>query len=96
MLRSTLKRTPHLIVIDNLETVQDVDVLLAHLRELADPTCFILTSRHNLYHEHDIHHFAIPDLDHAQALALVRFEAAVRNLPAIAAASDAELTPIYA
>lgn len=96
MLRSTLKRTPHLIVIDNLETVQDVDVLLAHLRELADPTCFILTSRHNLYHEHDIHHFAIPDLDHAQALALVRFEAAVRNLPAIAAAGDAELTPIYA
>ncbi|MCO5209888.1 MAG: AAA family ATPase [Caldilinea sp.] len=96
MLRSMLKRTPHLIVIDNLETVQDVDVLLAHLRELADPTCFILTSRHNLYHEHDIHHFAIPDLDHAQALALVRFEAAVRNLPAIAAASDAELTPIYA
>ena len=34
MLRSMLKRTPHLIVIDNLETVQDVDVLLAHLREV--------------------------------------------------------------
>ena len=96
MLRSTLKRTPHLIVIDNLETVQDVDVLLAHLRELADPTRFVLTSRHNLYHEHDIHHFAVPELDRAQALALVRFEATIRNLPAIAAAGDAELTPIYA
>jgi hypothetical protein len=84
MLRSSLKRTPHLIVIDNLETVQDVDVLLAHLRDLADPTRFVLTSRHNLYHEHDIHHFAVPELDHTQALTLMRFEATIRNLPAIA------------
>jgi len=94
-LRSRLKRTPHLIVVDNLETVRDVDVLLSHLRDLADPSKFILTSRHNLYHEHDIHHFSVPALDRSQALALVRFEASVRNLPATAAASDEDLAPIF-
>lgn len=53
-------------------------------------------SRHNLYHAHDIHHFSVPLLDRAQALALVRFEATIRNLPATAAATDNELAPIYA
>jgi hypothetical protein len=95
LLRARLQQAPHLIVVDNLETVQDVDVLLGHLRDLADPSKFILTSRHNLYHEHDIHHFNVPALDRSQALALVRFEASMRNLPATATASDEELAPIF-
>ena len=95
LLRARLKQAPHLIVVDNLETVQDVDVLLGHLRDLANPSKFILTSRHNLYHEHDIHHFNVPALDRGQALALVRFEASIRNLPATAAATDEDLAPIY-
>ena len=95
LLRARLQQAPHLIVVDNLETVRDVDVLLSHLRDLADPSKFILTSRHNLYHEHDIHHFSVPALDRSQALALVRFEASVRNLPATAAASDEDLAPIF-
>ncbi len=95
LLRSELKRTPHLIVVDNLETVQDVDVLLGHLRDFAGPTKFVLTSRHNLFHAHDIHHFSLPPLDRSESLALIRFEASIRNLPATAAAGDAELAPIY-
>lgn len=31
LLRTQLKQIPHLVVIDNLETVQDVEGLLAHL-----------------------------------------------------------------
>lgn len=95
LLRARLKQAPHLIVVDNLETVLDVDVLLSHLRDLANPSKFILTSRHNLYHEHDIHHFNVPALDRSQALALVRFEASIRNLPTIATATDEDLAPIF-
>ena len=96
LLRAELKRTPHLVVIDNLETVQDVDVLLAHLRDFVEPSKFLLTSRHNLFHVHDIHHFGVPQLGRTPALALIRFEAKIRNLPGIATAGDDELAPIYA
>jgi hypothetical protein len=95
LLRAELKRTPHLVVVDNLETVQDVDVLLAHLRDFAEPSKFLLTSRHNLYHAHDIHHFSLPQLGRTPALELIRFEAEIRNLPGIATAGDDELAPIY-
>ena len=95
LLRAELKRTPHLVVVDNLETVQDVDVLLTHLRDFAEPSRFLLTSRHNLYHAPDIHHFSVPQLGRAPALALIRFEAKIRNLPGIAAADDDELAAIY-
>ena len=96
LLRAELKRTPHLVVVDNLETVQDVDVLLAHLRDFAEPSKFLLTSRHNLYHAHDIHHFSVPQLGRTPALALIRFAAKIHNLPDIAAADDDELAPIFA
>lgn len=89
------KAAPHLVVVDNLETLADVDALLGHLRRWANPTKFLLTTRRRLLAEADIHHFSLPELGQADALALVRHEAALRNLPAVAAARDGELTPIY-
>ncbi|MCB0132937.1 MAG: AAA family ATPase [Caldilineaceae bacterium] len=93
-LRDRLKRHPHLIVVDNLETVNDVAALIATLRELANPTKFVLTSRHNPYMAGDLHHFAITALSQQDALALLRYEAHQRNLPEVAAATDEELAPI--
>lgn len=96
MLRQRLHAQPHLIVVDNLETLLDVEGLLGILRDLTNPTKFLLTSRISRFHETDIFHFMLPELNEADALALVRQEAQVRNLPHLAAASDAELQPIYA
>ncbi len=94
--RAALKAQPHLIVVDNLETVADLDALLDMLGDLAAPTKFLITTRHSLHHVAGIYSYRAPELGPADAAALVRWEAEVRNLPALAAAGDAELAAIYA
>lgn len=93
-LRVLLKERPYLIVIDNLETVSDLEALVAALRELAAPTRFLLTSRESLFTQPDVYHFGVPELSPADALALIRHEAQGRNLSHVVQASDAELMPI--
>ena len=95
-LRVHLAKRPAVIVVDNLETVADVAGLLPALRQLANPTRFLLTSRQSLYAEPDLYHYRVPELAEPDALRLVRQEAERRNLPDLATASDAELHPIVA
>lgn len=85
---------PHLIVIDNLETIADVEGLLPTLQTLAAPTKFVLTSRKSLYSEPNIYHFTVPELSTANALRLIQQEAAWSNLPVLATSLEAELLPI--
>ena len=94
-LAQRMHRFRHIIFIDNLETVTDVDVLLPTLRRLVNPSRIVLTTRHSLLGEADIFHFSLPTLSEAHTLQLVRFEAQQRNLPHVATASDSELCPIY-
>ncbi len=96
MLQQRLRAQPHLIVIDNLETLLDIESLMSLLRELVNPTKFLLTSRVSRFHETDVFHFTLPELDESDALALVRQEAQIRNLPDLLAASDEDLRAIYA
>ena len=94
-LESRLQEIPHLVVVDNLETVADVESLLPTLIRLAGPSKFLLTSRET-FHEHaGIYHFAVPELGEADALSLVRHEARLHNMPHVAGASDDDLRPIY-
>ena len=95
-LRSRLKHTPHLIVIDNLETVVDLEALAPTLFTLANPTKFVLTSRKRLVDESGVYLYPVPELSERDALTLVRQEAALRNLPEVARAADADLRPIFA
>ena len=95
-LRALLKQIPHLIVIDNLESLLDVEGLLPTLQELANPTKFLLTSRDALYATPNIYHFKVPELDEVHTLQLVRQEAQISNLPTLATAPDSALQPIYA
>jgi len=95
-LQQQMKAKAHLVVIDNLETVTDVTVLLATLHDLSNPSKFILTTRYSHHEEADHYHFPVPELDATAAFALLREEARQRNLPALAAATDGELKPIYA
>jgi hypothetical protein len=90
-----LHAQPHLIVIDNLETLHDAESLLPTLRSLYGPTKILLTSRESHYGEGDVYHFPVPELREVDALRLVRQEATLRNLPHLLAASDNELHPIY-
>lgn len=93
-LRSRFKELPHVIVIDNLETVIDIETLLPTLLKLANPTKFIVTARENLYGVPNLYHEKVAELTPAYALELIRYEAALRGLPVLAMSSDAELLPI--
>jgi LuxR family glucitol operon transcriptional activator len=94
-LEERLSKHPYLIVIDNLETLPDVEMLLPILRRLRGPARFLLTSRESHYGEGDVFHFPVPELGMTDALRLVRREAAQRNFTHLIDASDEELRPIY-
>lgn len=94
VLRLRLQK-PHLIVVDNLETVQDVEALLPTLRDLAGPSKFVLTSRHSYFHESAIRRFVVPELSLRDAIDLIRSEACLQNLAALNDARDDELRTIY-
>lgn len=94
LLRGLLKERPHLIVIDNLETIQDIESLVSALRDLAAPSKFLLTTRESLFTQPDIYHYAVPELSPSDAMKLIRQEAQGRNLTHLQQASDADLQPI--
>ena len=93
-LQQRLHATPHLIVIDNLETMTDVQSLLEVLRGWAGPSKFLLTTRHSLLYEADVFPCRVPELGAGHAIQLIRREATLRNRPHLARASDDELRPI--
>jgi hypothetical protein len=95
LLHQRLKQAPHLIVIDNLETIADLVNLLPVIRQLADPSKFLLTSRQSLYSETGVYHHLLQDLSRGHALQLLRQEAAEHNITQLVKASDEDLQPIY-
>ncbi|MBV7338324.1 AAA family ATPase [Chloroflexi bacterium TSY] len=95
ILESRLKEKPHLIVIDNLETVVDVQDLLPTLRQLAEPSKFVLTSRERLYTEPNIYHYELEELNEFHTLQLVRQEARQGQLLALADSPQEVLRPIH-
>lgn len=94
-LRYCLKERAHLIVIDNLETMLDVESLLPTLGHLANPSKFLLTSRESLYGVRGVSHFVVPPLTLVDGLRLVREEASECHLTHLVEASDKALQPIY-
>lgn len=94
-LKSHLKKHPHLIVIDNLETLADLSSLLPTLHHLANPTKFLLTSRRGLQASSNLYHFVVPELSFSHALQLMREEAQRYYLPDLIEADDEALLPIY-
>ena len=96
LLRGHLNALPHLVVLDNLETVVDLEALLPALRLLARPSKFLLTSRRSVQHQASIYHFPVPELAEPDAFRLLRHEARLRNAHLLAAAGDDDLHQITA
>ena len=94
-LAARLHQSPCLVIIDNLETLVDVEALLPTLRALAGPTKFLLTSRHSLHDEPDVYSYQVPGLVEPDALQMVRNEARLRRLDQVTDAGDDELHPIF-
>jgi hypothetical protein len=94
-LRDRLQARPYLVVIDNLETVADYRELVPRLPDLANPTKFLVTSRHKLHEFPGVFGISLEELSAADSLALLRFEAGLRGLEDIAVAPDETLLPVY-
>ena len=94
LLREHCRQRRCLIVADNLESVAAVRRLLPTLRQLIQPTKVLIGSREKLHMEPDVADFPVPELDEADALALLRACAGGRL--AGEAASDADLHEVYA
>ncbi|MCB0162588.1 MAG: hypothetical protein KDI79_00085 [Anaerolineae bacterium] len=90
-----LKTSPYLIVIDNLEKVIDYEAWLATLCRLANPSQFLLTSRHSLRAHPDVFCYPLQELSEANTLALLKYEAQVRGILPLANATQHQLEEIY-
>ena len=73
-LQPLLKTDPYLIIIDNLETLADVDILIPHLEMVAQPTRFLLTSRHTMSRFPFVHCLPVSALSYEDSTALVQSE----------------------
>lgn len=94
-LRPLLKNQAHLIIIDNLELPADTAYMLAELLTLAQPSRFLLTSRTPPADHAGSLFLTLPELSEADSLALIRHYAAEIGFTEVAAASQADLLPIY-
>jgi hypothetical protein len=95
-LRGILKRQPYLIVVDNLETAAHQDLLVPQLWELANPTRFLITSRHSLSHHPHVLCLTLNQLTEDDSLAFIRYEGRERGVAVIAEADEQRLRHIYA
>lgn len=91
-----LKGTPHLVIVDNLESMALTDFLLNHLVELANPGKFLLTTRTHPSGQAAVRYFSLPELELADAGALLRHHAAELGIAALAEAPEEEIARIYA
>ncbi len=94
-LKEVLEQKRCLIVIDNLETVVDHESLLPLLRQLTGPSKFLLTTRVSLNYVGDVLCESLSELAWPDAIALLKHEANVQQLPQLQTANDSILREIY-
>ncbi|MBV7337995.1 hypothetical protein KFU94_59165 [Chloroflexi bacterium TSY] len=90
-----LKARPYLVVVDNLETAHDQEALTPYLRQLANPSKFLLTSRFSRRAQAEIYSHTLRELSEGDTLTLLRHEANARGIDALAEAQPEQLSAIY-
>lgn len=93
--RHRLKLTPHLVIIDNLESEKDTAYLMGQLRELADPSRFLLTTRTQPGSEAGLYTINLDELSQNDSINVMRDYAADMGIDVVTAASDKELHDVY-
>lgn len=90
-----LRKRRFLIVIDNLETTDDLQTLLPMLRQLATMTKLLLTTRQRLSPEVNITRISLAQLSVAESIVLLKQEARQQGLRSLANAPELYLEDIY-
>jgi hypothetical protein len=94
--RELLAERACLVVLDNLETALDCETWPDWFWEMAEPSKFLLTSRHWLDMDIGQSVLWLDQLPETESLALLRHEAQRRGLREVAGSSDEVLHPILA
>ncbi|HSM57007.1 MAG TPA: NB-ARC domain-containing protein [Candidatus Sulfomarinibacteraceae bacterium] len=92
-IRRRLAATPHLVVIDNLETKEGLSELGAHLKELADPGKFLLTTR--VRPQSALFTQSLNELGFEDAAALLQHHAQEAGISFMTQATAGDLEDIY-
>jgi hypothetical protein len=92
-LEPLLSSQPHLIIIDNLETLTDTQALLPALFPLAGQTRFLLTSRHSLRDTGYVYTLPLPELASTASQALIESE--LERQGQAVTLSESVMTAIY-
>jgi hypothetical protein len=79
-LAARLRHGPHLVVIDNLESVVDFETLVPWLAQLSGPTKFLLTSRQSVPALARVVTIDLDELDQGASLALIHQTAAAKQV----------------
>jgi hypothetical protein len=93
--RDFLKEQTCLVVVDNLETAADYHSLVSALQRLAEPSKFLITTRHALRHVDNLYSVTLKHLSPNDTLALIRHEAEQRGMHELADLPEGDLTQIY-
>jgi hypothetical protein len=72
--RAILHAMPHLVVVDNLETMADFHALAPRLHQMTGPSRFLLTSRYSLREYPFVYALSVPPLSRADSLSLLHYE----------------------
>ncbi len=94
--REILHTGPCLVVLDNLETAMDCGTWPDWFWDMANPSKFLLTSRHWLESGIGPSVISLDQLAERESLALIRHEAYLRGLTEVAGASEDALSQILA
>jgi DNA polymerase III delta prime subunit len=94
-LRTRLQSQRTLLVVDNLETVTEIESLLSVLRSLADPAKLLLTSRVYPRTDATLYRLVLPELERTYADQMVRYLAEIAGIGALVAAGEKFLSEIY-
>ncbi len=93
-LQPLLNNVPYLVVLDNLETLAELETLLPALYPLAGKSRFLLTSRHTLRHFPYVHVVPLAELSFRDSRALLESELNRRGFSRLF--SDSGMEKIYA
>jgi hypothetical protein len=90
-----LKTTPHLVVVDNLETTTHVDYVAAKLLAFTEPSRFLLTSRARPSGKTAVYIHSLQELPFNDAAALLRQHARITGLEELSEADDQTMAAVY-
>lgn len=93
--KTFLKTQPCLVIVDNIESLADYRALVAQLRDLTNPSKFLITTRYSVRGESGVYIVTLPGLSYPDTVQFIRYEATQQGLHELATASDTVLAPIY-